>query len=120
MRTDDNNNPTAFTTDLAHQAGLIFGKDYIEGTEFSVYSTSITAKFFTAKLIGDPITVTIKLIDAVGYYTATGEQRWSYIAIPHFTWNSLRYNQKRDIIGFQYRYEGGTEMIWMFPEYWKP
>jgi hypothetical protein len=116
MRTDDNNNPTAFTTDLAKQAGLVRGQDYFVGSPFA-FNGGI---YYTAKLIGDPIEITIRLIDAVGYYTAIGQQRWTYIALPKFVWNALTPEEKRDVIGFHYQHEGGTAMRGLFPNYGKP
>ncbi len=111
MRTDANNNPTAFTTDLAHQAGLILGKDYNIGDPFD------GSLFHTAKLLDDPIILTIRLINAVGFYTQHGEQRWTYIGLPKFIWKALSSDQQRDIIGFMYRHEGGTAMRHLFPNY---
>ena len=112
MRTDNNNNPAAFTTDIAKQAGLIYNVDYAVGDSFG-------AGLFTARLLGDPIALTIQVIDAIGYYTKFGSQRWIYIAMPKFIWNSLTYEQKRDVIGFHYQHEGGTEMKSLFPNYGK-
>lgn len=111
-RTDRNNNPAAFTTDLAKQAGLVLGVDYEPGEPFPHPSTLVTAR-----LLGDPVEVTIKLIDAVGYYTRGHGPRWPYIAIPKFIWKALSYEQKRNVIGFQYQNEGGTEMRGLFPNY---
>lgn len=113
MRTDENNNPTAFTTTLAAQGHLIPGTDYVEGTPFSVNGDP----YYTAKLLGDPIEITKRLIDAVGFYTKGGTQRWVYIAMPSFVWRLLNDDAKRDVIGFMYRREGGSEMRELFPNY---
>jgi hypothetical protein len=112
MRTDDNNNPAAFTTEIAAQAGLVKGTDYIDGTPFPGPSTLVTAK-----LLGDPITITIRAIDAIGYYTKLGYPRWVYIALPKFVWDAMTAEQKRDVIGFHYQREGGTAMRRLFPNY---
>lgn len=112
FRTDENNNPAAFIVQIAEQAGLILGKDYEPGTPFNDGSGLVTAK-----LLGDPIKLTIQVINAIGYYTRTGESRWTYIAIPHNIWKNLTWNQKRDIVGFHYKREGGTTMIPLFPNY---
>lgn len=112
MRTDDNNNPAAFTTDLARQAGLVKGVDYVDGSPFPPPSTLITAK-----LLSDPIAITIRLLDKVGYYTKDGKARWNYIQIPQFIWLSLSPDQKRDVIGFHYQKEGGTRLRSLFPNY---
>jgi hypothetical protein len=114
MRTDDNRNPAAFTTDIAAQAGLVLGTDYIEGTPFPAPSNLVTAQ-----LLGDPVDLTIRVIDAIGYYTKSGTQRWIYIAIPRFIWTTLSPTQKRDIVGFHYQHEGGTAMRDLFPNYGK-
>ena len=115
MRTDDNNNPAAFTTDIAKQAGLVPDVDYVAGTPFPAPSNLVTAK-----LLGDPVAITIRVIDAIGYYTKTGAERWVYIAIPKFVWEFLTPDQKRDVIGFHYQHEGGTAMRSLFPNYGKP
>lgn len=110
-RTDLHRNPTAFTTDLAKQAGLLFGKDYIVGQSFGGDGHPV---LYTAKLLGDPVALTIRLLDAVGFYTQLGTQRWSYIAMPSFVWNGLEAVVKRHVIGFMYRHEGGTAMRDLF------
>jgi hypothetical protein len=110
FRTDRNNNPTAFTTGVARIGGLILGKDYEQGDSF-------LAKFdtlYTAKLLGDPIALTIKVIDTATYYTMLGYPRWTYIAIPKFIWDSLTPELKKQVIGFQYEHEGGTAMKGLF------
>ena len=119
-RADLCNNPTAFTTALAHEGGLILGTDYTQGPPF----TTPTGPLFTAMLIGDPIALTIKVIDDVGFYTLAGAQRWEYSAVPRFVWESLPdlslaggMASKRDIIGFMYAREGGTTMRHLFPNY---
>ncbi len=113
-RADRNNNPAAITTDIAHQAGLILGTDYMLGDPFPVPS-----KLYTARLIGNPIELTIKVIDAIGYYTHLGFPRWAYICMPKFIWDSLSPDQKLDVVGFHYRHEGGDQMQNLFPNYSK-
>ncbi len=115
FRTDENNNPAAFTTDIAVQAGLVLNVDYVVGTQFPAPST-----LHTAKLLGDPIAVTVKVIDKIGYYTHAGARRWEYIALPHFVWSALTPDQKRDVIGFHYQHEAGVTMRHLFPNYGKP
>jgi len=111
MRTDENNNPTAFTVDLAVQAGLRVGVDYVSGKPFPPPS-----RLVTARITGDPVEVTIRLIDVIGFYTSHGSQRWIYIAMPQAIWKALRFEQKRAVIGFMYRREGGTALKHLFPE----
>lgn len=112
MRTDENNNPAAFTTDIAKQAGLIEGVEWVPGAAFPPPS-----KLVTAKLIGDPIALTIKVIDAIGYQTHAGAPRWFYINLPRFVWDSLTPELKRDVIGYHYQHEGGTSMRQLFPHF---
>lgn len=109
MRTDDNNNPAAFTTDIARQAGLVAGVDFVNGTLFPAPSSLITAK-----LLGDPIALTIRVIDAIGYVTRQGAPRWTYINIPRFVWDKLDADTRRAVVGFHYEHEGGTAMMHLF------
>ncbi len=108
-RADRNNNPAAFTTDIARQGGLIAGTEYINGDSFPAPSTLITAK-----LIGDPIALTMKVLDAIGYYTRAGAPRWTYMAIPPELYATLSYEQKKAAIAAHYRNEGGTALAGLF------
>lgn len=110
MRTDRNRNPTAFTTDLAKQAGLREGIDYERGDPFP----DNPPKFWTAKLRGDPVVLTIQVIDKLGFYNKQGAQRWTYIALPAFVWASLTPAERRQVIGWMYGREGGTDMKPLF------
>ena len=110
FRTDRNNNPTAFTTDLAKEANLIQGVDYENGDSFTVENHI----YYTAKLLGDPVEVTIKLIDILGFYTNGNIIRWVYIGIPYFVWKDLTYAVKKQVIGFMYVKEGGTALKGLF------
>lgn len=105
MRTDRHNNPTAFTTDIARQAGLVEGRDYTVGDPFPD-----NPNLRTATLIGDPVDQTIKVIDKIGFYTQGGAPRWTYIAqIPeHRNWKNLSRAQKREVISKMYQREGGN------------
>lgn len=111
---DRNNNPTAFDTAVAYQAGLILNVNYQLGDEFATQPI-----LYTAKLLGDPIQLTIRVIDNLGFVTLKGNLRWSYIAMPKFIWDSLFNAEKRDVIGWMYRREGGTKMISLFPNYYQ-
>jgi hypothetical protein len=110
FRTDRNNNPTAMITQMAEEGGLVLGTDYEQGDSFGSAGTV----YFTAKLLGDPIALTIKVIDKLGFYTTAPHARWTYIAIPYDLWLSLTENQKQYVIGFMYGQEGGTEMRSLF------
>lgn len=112
-RADANNNPAAFTTAIASEAGLVFSTDYVQGDPFTVGG----ATYYTAKLLGDPVAITIRVIDAIGYKTKAGVERWTYISIPKFVWNSLTSDEKRDVIGYHYQYEGGIALRGLFPSY---
>ena len=115
MRTDSNRNPTAFTTDVAAQAGLKLGTDYQQGEAFPAPST-----LHTALLLGDPVQLTIRVIDAIGFDTRAGQARWPYINMPKFTWDLLTPAQKRDVIGWMYQKESGVTMRPLFPNYGQP
>ena len=105
-RTDRNNNPTAFTTDIARQAGLVEGVDYEKGEAFPD-----NPNLFTAKIIGNPIDQTIKVIDKIGFTTQAGGTRWSYTnSIPganNSEWQNLSKEQKTAVIAQMYQYENG-------------
>lgn len=104
MRTDRHNNPTAFTTDIARIAGLREGVDYVQGDPFS------GGQFHTARLLGDPVATTIKVIDNIGFYTQGGKQRWVHTAMPKNEWDSLSYEQKKQVVKKMYGHEGGKEL----------
>lgn len=114
-RTDTHNNPAAFTTDIAKQAGLILDIEYTRGDPFTVG----TATYYTARLIGDPIALTIKVIDVIGYFTHGGSPRWIYIALPKWLWNGLTPADKINVVGYHYFHEGGSAMRGLFPNYGK-
>ena len=111
FRTDTHRNPAAFTVDIAKQAHLVEGVDYTAGESFS---TDDGHTYSTASLLGNPIELTIRVIDRVGFYTKAGGQRWDYIGIPKEIWDVLTYSQKTFVVGFMYRREGGTEMAGLF------
>jgi hypothetical protein len=108
-RTDRNNNPAAFTVDIARQAGLVEGEDYVSGERFPQPSNLITAR-----LLKDPIATTIRVIDKIGYYTKQGSPRWTYIAIPTEIWQALPMPERIKAIRFHYEREGGTQMSPLF------
>jgi hypothetical protein len=113
-RTDRNNNPTCFSTDVAAQAKFVIGIHYVHGDAFPD-----DPGLFTAKLLGNPIELTIRVIDALGFVTLLKRPRWSYIILPKFVWDDLFTGMKRDVIGYMYQCEGGTAMISLFPNYGK-
>lgn len=115
MRTDRNNNPTAFTTDVAKTAGLIEGKDFAQGDPFAIQTPTGPKTLYTAKLLGDPIALTIEVIDRAGFYTQAGAVRWLYMAMPSWLWQQQTRATKIRIIGEMYSHEGGTELRHLFP-----
>jgi hypothetical protein len=106
-RTDRHNNPVAFTTDIAKQAGLQLGVDYTIGDAFPN-----NPNLKTAKLIGDPIAQTIKVIDRIGFYTQSGQPRWTYVSALKgaSNWKNLSYAQKKQVIAQMYSHEGGSAL----------
>lgn len=127
FRTDSHNNPTAFTTDVAAEAKLKLHLDYEIGDPFTVnFSMSATpdrpeATYHTARLLRDPIAITIQVIDTLSFMTQHGTpiSRWGYITMPAFLWHELSAPQKRDVIGWMYQREGGITMRHLFPNYGK-
>lgn len=117
-RADRNNNPAAFTTDIARQAGLVAGEDFSVGDPFppihKADGTLEPSKLFTARLLGDPVSLTIKVIDTIGYVTAAHVPRWTYINIPSKLWWALTDEQKRIVVSIHYANEGGTLMAGLF------
>lgn len=114
FRTDEHNNPTAFTTDIAKEAGLTQGTDYEVGKPFSIPGPNVTKTYYTAKLLGDPIELTLKVIDSIGFYTHAGYIRWIYIGIPKWIWDKLSREDKVQVIAFMYKHEGGTLLKGLF------
>lgn len=108
FRTDRHNNPTAFTVNVAKTAGLKEGVDYTVGDPFPN-----NPKEKTARLIGDPIEQTIKVIDRIGFYTQSGKLRWTYTnSIPQTkNWPNLSYEQKASVIKQMYAHEGGKALL---------
>lgn len=106
-RVDANNNPAAFTTDVAKTMGLIEGVDYVQGDKFPGDSN-----LYTAKLLGDPVETTIRGIDNAGFTTQSGKNRWSYTdSIPGANdrdWPNLSYEEKVRVISEMNKHEGGN------------
>ena len=107
MRTDRHNNPTAMTTDVAKTLGLVEGVDYTAGDAFD--------GGVTARLIGDPVAITIKGLDASAaspdrsaFYTKSGGQRWTHTAISDKDWSALSLDAKKAVVASMYQKEGGS------------
>lgn len=101
MRTDRHNNPTAFTIDIAKQAGLVEGVDYEVGDAFPNNPNQKTAL-----LIGDPVEKTINVIDKIGFFTQGGKQRWTHTAMSRKQWDALSPEAKKQVIREMYKREG--------------
>jgi len=111
-RTDRHNNPAAFTTSIASQGGLVEGRDYTVGDEFS---GSGNRTYNTATLIGDPIEKTIKVIDNIGFYTKDNKPRWSYTGdLDIDNWDNMNYDEKKEVIKKMYQHEGGKSLNNLF------
>lgn len=109
-RTDRHNSPAAITTEVAAQAKLKLGVDYEQGDKF-VADGKI---YYTARLLGDPIATTLRVFDAIGFYTKTGTPRWVYLAIPKSVWVLMDAKARKQTVYESYLHEGGTEMKGLF------
>lgn len=109
-RTDRHNNPIAFTTDIAKQAGLDLGVDYEVGDHF--ISGGYT--YHTARLLKDPIWTCIRVIDKIGFFTKEGVSRWVYMQITYEVWQLLPLEIKKKVLHLMYHHEGGTRLESLF------
>lgn len=111
MRTDRNNNPTAFTVDIAKQAWLVEGVDYVVWDKFP-WSSNL----YTAKLIWDPIETSIRVIDKIGFTTKSGQNRWVYtdkLGLNNETWAKMSPTEKATAVKKMYQQEWGNgTAIW--------
>lgn len=113
MRTDRHNNPTALTVDVAKTLGMVKGVDYVDGDPFD--------GGVTAKLIGNPYSVTIKALDNAAsdpnisaFYTNSGKQRWTHTAITDKDWSKLSPEGKKAVISSMYNREGGSGFLMQY------
>lgn len=100
------------------------GVDYVQGAPFFTGAPvkGVAPVLFTARILGDPllwtphaVTITIAVINNIGFYTKAGAQRWSYFAMDQSIWNKLDVAAMTAIVGGMYRIEGGTAMKHLFP-----
>lgn len=117
MRTDRHNNPTAMTTDVAKTLGLVEGIDYEVGDKFP------DSNLRTAKLLGNPIDITVKALDLAArdtnkqaFFTGSGAQRWTHTAMSDKEWLSKTPEQKAAVIAQMYKNEGGNGSLLQTPQ----
>ena len=126
MRTERNNNPTAMTTDVAK---MLWGVLWVDYEIWDAFTTAGGSVLYTAKLIGDPIETTIRLIDrwiANGidpFYRANWQGRWSYISkiwITKEKWLNMSPSEKADIIAQMLKHEWGSmeNMLYYTQSWW--
>lgn len=115
-RTDRHNNPIAFTTDIAKQAGLELGVDYEVGDAFvtGVEASGNEHTYHTARLLKDPIWLCIRVIDKLGFFTKTGVPRWAYIQVTYEVWQLLPLEVKKNVLRLMYHHEGGSKLEHLF------
>ena len=127
MRTDRNNNPTAFTVGslIANKTGLVEGVDYEVGDQFADGSNNYTARF-----LGDPVEVTIKAFDNMAsqwipvhsgrsYFVVYNPEKWTFwttanrdVEAPNKitaeVWKWLTDGQKIQVVDAIYKREWGN------------
>jgi hypothetical protein len=101
MRTERNNNPTAMTVDVAKSLWWVEWVDYVQWDSFQ---TSDWRTLYTAKLLGDPIETTIKLLDNAAstwrwaFYTKWWAQRRNHTAMSDAEWLKLSPEEKQNVV----------------------
>lgn len=101
MRTERNNNPTAMTTDVAKSLWWVEWVDYVQWDSFQ---TGDWRTLYTAKLIGDPIETTIKLLDNAAntwrwaFYTKWWAKRWTHTALSDAERLKLSPEEKKNVV----------------------
>ena len=129
MRTERNNNPTAMTTDVAKSLWWIEWVDYIQWDSFKTWDGRT---LYTAKLIGDPIETTIKLLDNAAsswrwaFYTKWWAKRWTHTAMSDKDWLALTPEQKQNVVLQMLQREGWdinkmawyNQWLWWWTSWW--
>lgn len=101
MRTERNNNPTAMTTDVAKSLWWVEWVDYVQWDSFQ---TGDWRTLYTAKLIGDPIETTIKLLDNAAntwrwaFYTKWWAKRWTHTGMSDAERLKLSPEEKKNVV----------------------
>ena len=117
MRTERNNNPTAMTTDVAKSLWGVEWEDYVQ---WDSWTNDKWQTFYTAKLLGDPIETTIRLLDRAAetgrwaFYTKAWWQRWTHTAMSDADWLKLSPEEKQWVVLKMLQREWGdiTKMAW--------
>lgn len=109
-RTDRHNNPIAVTTAVCRESNLVAGKDYEEGDPFTVGNLTL----YTARFLGDPIQLSLRVLDSATYFTHHGTPRWTYMCITPKLWKSFSDTQRKLTVAEHYQHESGTEMKGLF------
>lgn len=111
-RTDRHNNPTAVMYEgfnsVLTKLGYEEGVDFEKGDAFPGNDNLHTVKF---KDVETGIQAGVDIIDSEGFYTQSGQQRWSHTAMSKNEWNALNETQKDNVIKEMYRKEGGDGSI---------
>jgi hypothetical protein len=108
---DRHNSPIRLTVALAKQAGLILGQDYACGDSYEANGHT----HYTARLLHDPIALSLIVIDRVGFY-GVKIPRWNYIAIPERVWGTFSDYQRILTLKSMYWAEGGTALNQLFDD----
>ena len=130
MRTERNNNPTAMTTDVAKSLWWIEWVDYVQWDSFKTWDGRT---LYTAKLIGDPIETTIRLLDNAAnswkwaFYTKWWAKRWTHTAMSDKDWLALTPEQKQNVVLQMLQREGWdinkmawyNQWVWWWTEWWQ-
>ena len=117
MRTERNNNPTAMTTDVAKSLWGVEWEDYVQ---WDSWTNDKWQTFYTAKLLGDPIETTIRLLDRAAetgrwaFYTKAWWQRWTHTAMSDADWLKLSPEEKQWVVLKMLKNEWGdiAKMAW--------
>lgn len=124
MRTERNNNPTAMTTDVAKSLWWVEWVDYVKWDSFQ---TADWRTLYTAKLIGDPIETTIKLLDNAAntwrwaFYTKWWAKRWTHTAMSDAERLKLSPEEKKNVVlkMLQREWWDISKMAWYNQWWWE-
>lgn len=112
MRSERNNNPTAMITAYAKQLWGIEWVDYVQWDSFtSVDENWVEHTYYTAKLLGDPIDTTIRLIDrwVDNNVKKNVFSAWSYadqLWMTNDKWKNMSREEKEALILKMLQHEG--------------